>query len=44
LWIAAAYSGHGNVLGLACRELVGEAALGRRKPEHGLLDPARLIR
>jgi gamma-glutamylputrescine oxidase len=44
VWVAAGYSGHGNVLGLACGELVGEAVLGRRKPEHDLFDPARLIR
>jgi glycine/D-amino acid oxidase-like deaminating enzyme len=43
LWVAAGYSGHGNVLGLACGELVGEAVLGRRKPELDLFDPARLI-
>jgi glycine/D-amino acid oxidase-like deaminating enzyme len=44
LWVAAGYSGHGNVLGLACGELVGEAVLGRRKPELDLFDPTRLIR
>jgi gamma-glutamylputrescine oxidase len=44
VWVAAGYSGHGNVLGLACGELVGEAVLGRRKPELGLFDPTRLIR
>ena len=43
LWVAAGYSGHGNVLGLACGELVAEAVLGRRKPELGLFDPARLL-
>jgi glycine/D-amino acid oxidase-like deaminating enzyme len=44
VWVAAGYSGHGNVLGLACSELVGEAVLGRRKPELDLFDPTRLIR
>jgi glycine/D-amino acid oxidase-like deaminating enzyme len=44
VWVAAGYSGHGNVLGLACGELVGEAVLGRRKPELDLFDPVRLIR
>ena len=44
VWVSAGYSGHGNVLGLACGELVGEAVLGRRKPELDLFDPARLIR
>jgi gamma-glutamylputrescine oxidase len=43
VWVAAGYSGHGNVLGLACGELVGEAVLGRRKPELDLFDPARLL-
>jgi glycine/D-amino acid oxidase-like deaminating enzyme len=44
VWVAAGYSGHGNVLGLACGELVGEAVLGRRKPELDLFDPARALR
>jgi gamma-glutamylputrescine oxidase len=43
VWVAAGYSGHGNVLGLACGELVAEAVLGRRKPELDLFDPARLL-
>jgi gamma-glutamylputrescine oxidase len=43
MWVAAGYSGHGNVLGLACGELVGEAVLGRRRPELDLFDPARLL-
>lgn len=43
VWVAAGYSGHGNVLGLACGELVGEAVLGRRGPELDLFDPARLL-
>jgi glycine/D-amino acid oxidase-like deaminating enzyme len=41
VWAAAGYSGHGNVLGLACGDLVGRAILGDR---HDLLDlfaPAR---
>ena len=42
LWVAAGYSGHGNVLGLACGELVAEAILGRPPPELQLFDPARL--
>jgi hypothetical protein len=36
--------GDWNVLGLACGELVGEAVLGRRKPELDLFDPTRLLR
>jgi glycine/D-amino acid oxidase-like deaminating enzyme len=43
VWVAAGYSGHGNVLGLACGDLVGEAVLGRRKPELDLFDPGRLL-
>ena len=43
VWVAAGYSGHGNVLGLACGELVAEAILGRPPPELQLFDPARLF-
>jgi gamma-glutamylputrescine oxidase len=43
LWVAAGYSGHGNVLGLACGELVAGAILGRPPPELQLFDPARLF-
>ena len=43
VWVAAGYSGHGNVLGLACGDLVGEAVLGRRKPELDLFAPRRLL-
>jgi gamma-glutamylputrescine oxidase len=41
LWVACGYSGHGNVLGLACGELVAGAILGRPAPELELFDPAR---
>jgi len=41
IWIAAGYSGHGNVLGFACGELVADAMLGRASPHLALLDPAR---
>jgi gamma-glutamylputrescine oxidase len=44
LWVSAGYSGHGNVMGLACGELVAQAILGRRVPELELFEPARLIR
>jgi gamma-glutamylputrescine oxidase len=43
LWVAGGYSGHGNVLALACGELVAEAILGR---PHELLPhfaPARVL-
>jgi gamma-glutamylputrescine oxidase len=43
LWVAGGYSGHGNVLGFLCGELVAEAVLGRRPPELALFDPARLL-
>jgi glycine/D-amino acid oxidase-like deaminating enzyme len=42
VWVSRGYSGHGNVLGLACGELVAKAILGRREPELELFDPARL--
>jgi gamma-glutamylputrescine oxidase len=38
VWVSAGYSGHGNVLGLACGELLGRAALGDRVPELELFD------
>jgi gamma-glutamylputrescine oxidase len=43
VWVAAGYSGHGNVLGLACGDLVGRAILGELAPELALFDPARLL-
>jgi glycine/D-amino acid oxidase-like deaminating enzyme len=42
VWIAGGYSGHGNVLGLACGDLVARAILGERPAELELFDPARL--
>jgi gamma-glutamylputrescine oxidase len=42
LWVAAGYSGHGNVLGLLCGEAVADAILGRPEVLPSLLDPARL--
>jgi glycine/D-amino acid oxidase-like deaminating enzyme len=42
-WVSRGYSGHGNVLGLACGDLVARAILGRREPELELFDPARLL-
>jgi glycine/D-amino acid oxidase-like deaminating enzyme len=41
VWVAGGYSGHGNVLGFACGELVADAMLGRHSPQLELLDPAR---
>ena len=42
MWVAAGYSGHGNVLGYLCGGLVADAILGRDDPLLELLDPARL--
>jgi glycine/D-amino acid oxidase-like deaminating enzyme len=41
VWVAAGYSGHGNVLGFSCGRLVADAILGRPAPQCELLDPAR---
>ena len=41
VWVAGGHSGHGNVLGFACGELVADAILGRDSPQLELLDPAR---
>jgi gamma-glutamylputrescine oxidase len=43
VWIAAGYSGHGNVLGLMCGDLVGRAVLGEEDPLLDLFTPARLL-
>jgi glycine/D-amino acid oxidase-like deaminating enzyme len=43
LWVACGYSGHGNVLGLACGELVGKAIVGDSSDELAMFDPARLF-
>ena len=43
VWVAAGYSGHGNVMGLACGELVARAILGEPAPELSLFDAARLL-
>jgi len=43
VWVAAGYSGHGNVLGFACGRLVAAALLGETgSPLLRLFDPARL--
>ena len=42
VWVAGGYSGHGNVLGFACGELVADAMLGATSsPQLQLLDPDR---
>ena len=43
VWVSCGYSGHGNVMGLACGELVAGAILGRPAPELELFEPARLL-
>ena len=43
VWVAGGYSGHGNVLGLLCGELVAQAMLGREAPELAWFDPERLL-
>jgi glycine/D-amino acid oxidase-like deaminating enzyme len=43
VWVAAGYSGHGNVMGFACGELAAQALLGRPAPELQLFSPARLL-
>jgi len=43
VWVAGGYSGHGNVLGFLCGELVARAILGDRDPLLDLCEPARLL-
>ena len=43
LWIAGGYSGHGNVLGLMCGDLVARAIGGDPHPLLERMDPARLL-
>ena len=43
LWVAAGYAGHGNVLGLACGDLVARAILGDDVAELALFDPRRAL-
>jgi gamma-glutamylputrescine oxidase len=43
VWVSAGYSGHGNVMGLACGELLARAMLGERVAEIELFDPNRLV-
>jgi glycine/D-amino acid oxidase-like deaminating enzyme len=41
VWVAGGYSGHGNVLGLACGDLAARAILGEHPAELEVFDPAR---
>jgi gamma-glutamylputrescine oxidase len=43
VWVSVGYSGRGNVLGLACGELLAHAVLGREQPELELFETARLL-
>jgi gamma-glutamylputrescine oxidase len=43
LWVAGGYSGHGNVLGYLCGQLVARAVLGDRDPLLERFEPARLL-
>jgi gamma-glutamylputrescine oxidase len=43
VWVAAGYSGHGNVLGFACGDLVAGALLGEPHPLLELFEPLRLL-
>lgn len=43
VWVAGGYSGHGNVLGLMCGDLVGQAILGELHPLLERTAPARLL-
>ncbi|MDQ5821650.1 MAG: FAD-binding oxidoreductase [Actinomycetota bacterium] len=43
IWVATGYSGHGNVLGFACGDLVARALLGDEQTELELFDPSRLV-
>ena len=44
VWAALGYCGHGNVLALACGELLAEAIVGRPDARLAPFDPARLLR
>jgi gamma-glutamylputrescine oxidase len=43
VWAAGGYSGHGNVLGLMCGDLVAQAILGEQHPLLEAMAPARLV-
>jgi gamma-glutamylputrescine oxidase len=43
VWVAGGYSGHGNVLGFMCGDLVARALLGEDVPILGRFAPARLL-
>ncbi len=43
VWVAGGYSGHGNVLGFECGDLVAQAILAKPTPELAAFDPARAL-
>jgi gamma-glutamylputrescine oxidase len=43
IWVAAGYSGHGNVLGFMCGDLVARGMLGEEDSLLELFSPARLL-
>jgi gamma-glutamylputrescine oxidase len=43
VWVAGGYSGHGNVLGFECGDLVARAILGKPTPGLAAFDPARAL-
>jgi glycine/D-amino acid oxidase-like deaminating enzyme len=43
LWVAGGYSGHGNVLGLMCGDLVAQAIAGEPHQLLEQMNPARLV-
>ena len=43
VWVSAGYSGHGNVLGLVCGELLARAIVGEPVAELELFEPARFL-
>jgi gamma-glutamylputrescine oxidase len=43
VWVAGGYSGHGNVPGFACGDLVARAILGEPSSELEVFDPARFV-
>jgi glycine/D-amino acid oxidase-like deaminating enzyme len=43
VWAACGYSGHGNVLGLACGALIGQKIAGDPAPELSLFERVRAL-
>jgi gamma-glutamylputrescine oxidase len=43
VWVSLGYSGHGNVLALACGEAIAKAILGRPEPRLEPLSPERIL-